>query len=87
VLVNAKSKIYPHFLPQNVVEKIREKKKSIGDIIESESMETSRSIHTLGYNCSEKNFTKIYDIIHKQNIAFNIQETFVTELHQHLNGS
>lgn len=87
VLVNAKSKIYPYFLPNNVVKKVREKKESIGDIIESESMETFRSIRALGYNCSEKNFTKIYHIIHQKNIAFNIQEVFVTELHQHINGS
>jgi chorismate-pyruvate lyase len=87
VLVNAKSKIYPYFLPNNVVKKVREKKESIGDIIESESMETFRNIRALGYNCSAKNFTKIYHIIHQKNIAFNIQEVFVTELHQHINGS
>jgi chorismate-pyruvate lyase len=79
VLVNAKSKIFPHCLPHNAVKKIRDKKESIGEIIDSESIETFRRIHALGYNFSPKNFTKTYHIMHKQNIAFEIQEVFVTE--------
>jgi chorismate-pyruvate lyase len=79
VLVNAKSKIYPHYLPKNVVKRIRDRKESIGSIIESEHLETFRRIHALGYNHSEKNFTKIYHIIHRQSIVFEIQEIFITE--------
>jgi chorismate-pyruvate lyase len=79
VLVNAKSKIYPHYLPHNVVKKIRDQKESIGSIIESEKLETFRRIHALGYNHLEKNFTKNYHIIHRQNIVFKIQEIFITE--------
>jgi chorismate-pyruvate lyase len=79
VLVNAESKIFPHYLPDNAIKKIRDKKESIGDIIDSESMETFRRIHALGYNFSPKSFTKTYHIIHKQNIAFEIREVFMTE--------
>jgi chorismate-pyruvate lyase len=80
VLVNANSKIYPPFLPYRIVRRIRKKQESIGDILDSERLETFRSIHTLGYDPHNRSFFKIYYIIFKRNIAFRIKEIFLASL-------
>ena len=80
VLVNARSKIYPPFLPYRIVRRIRNKQESIGDILHSERLETFRSIHTLGYDPHNRSFFKIYYIIFKGNIAFRIKEIFLASL-------
>lgn len=80
VLVIAKSNIYPHYLPYDVVRKIRKKQSSIGEILDSEKVETFKSLHTLGYDSSDRTFFRIYHIICKKNIAFNIEEIFLTSL-------
>jgi chorismate-pyruvate lyase len=85
VLVNARSKIYPPFLPYHIVRRIRKKQESIGDILDSERLETFKSIRTLGYDPHNRSFYKIYHIIFKKNIAFNIKEIFLASLKEQVN--
>ncbi len=84
VLVHARSKIYPSFLPKVVVERIRKKQESIGEILDSERLEVYRSIQALGYNPDDRSFVKIYHIVFRRNIAFNIEEVFLTSLHDRI---
>jgi|SRR5215216_6106960 len=86
VLVNARSRIYPLFLPYYIVRRIRNKQESIGDILDSERLETFRSIHMLGYDPHNRSFFKIYHIIFKRNVAFNIEEIFLASLEDHVNS-
>ena len=86
VLVNARSKIYPLFLPHRIVRRIRNKQESIGDILDSERLETFRSIHMLGYDSRNRNYFKIYHIIFKKKMAFNIEEVFLASLKDHVNS-
>ena len=79
-LVTAKSSIYPNYLPYEVVRKIRKKQSSIGEILNSEKVETCKSLQTIGYDSSHRTFFRTYQIICKQNIAFNIEEIFLTPL-------
>jgi chorismate-pyruvate lyase len=80
VLVTAKSSIYPDYLPYDVVRKIKKKQSSIGEILDSEKVETFKSLDTLGYDSSNRTFFRTYQIICKQNIALNIEEIFLTSL-------
>lgn len=84
VLVTAKSRIYPNYLPYDVVQKIRKKQSSIGEILDSEKVETFKSLQTLGYDSSNRTFFRTYQIICKQNIAFNIEEIFLTSLFEQI---
>lgn len=84
VLVTAKSSIYPNYLPYDVVRKIRKKQSSIGEILDSERVETFKSLHTLGYDSSNRTFFRTYHIICKQNIALNIEEIFLTSLFEQI---
>jgi len=80
VLVIAKSRIYPNYLPYEVVQKIRKKQSSIGEILDSEKVETCKSLQTIGYDSSDRTFFRTYQLICKQNIAFNIEENFLKSL-------
>jgi chorismate-pyruvate lyase len=80
VSVTAKSSIYPNYLPYEVVRKIRDKQSSIGEILDSEKVETFKSLQSIGYDSSLRTFFRTYQIICKQNIAFNIQEIFLKSL-------
>jgi chorismate-pyruvate lyase len=84
VLVTAKSSIYPDYLPNDVVRKIRKKQSSIGEILDSEKVETFKSLDTLGYDFSNRTFFRTYQIICKQNIALNIEEIFLTSLFEQI---
>jgi chorismate-pyruvate lyase len=86
VLVNARSRIYPLFLPSRIVRRIRNKQESIGDILDSERLETFRSIHMLGYDPHNRNFFKIYHIIFKKNVTFDIEEIFLASLKDRVNS-
>ena len=79
-LVAAKSRIYPNYLPYEVVRKIRKKQSSIGEILNSGKVETFKSLQTIGYDSSHRTFFRTYQIICKQNIAFNIEEIFLKSL-------
>lgn len=85
ILVNARSNIYPSFLPENIVRRIRKKKESIGDILDSERLETYKSIIRLGYDSSNRSYFKIYHIVFKSNIAFSIEENFAASLYEQIN--
>jgi chorismate-pyruvate lyase len=85
VLVNARTSIYPAFLPRNIVWRIRKKQESIGDILDSERLETFKRIHMLGYDLNNKSFFKIYHIIFHSNITFNIEEIFLVSLNGKIN--
>jgi chorismate-pyruvate lyase len=80
VLVTAKSSIYLNYLPYDAVQKLRKKQSSIGEILNSEKVETFKSLQTIGYDSSHRTFFRTYQIICKQNIAFNIEEIFLTSL-------
>ena len=80
MLVTAKSSIYHNYLPYNVVQKLRKKQSSIGEILDSGKVETFKSLQTIGYDSSHGTFFRTYQIICKQNIAFNIEEIFLTSL-------
>jgi chorismate-pyruvate lyase len=84
VLVTAKSSIYPDYLPYDVVRKIRKKQSSIGEILDSEKVETFKSLDILGYDFSNRTFFRTYQIICKQNIALNIEEIFLTSLFEQI---
>jgi chorismate-pyruvate lyase len=84
VLVTAKSSIYPDYLPYDVVRKIKKKQSSIGEILDSEKVETFKSLDTLGYDSSNRTFFRTYQIICKQNIALNIEEIFLTSLFEQI---
>jgi chorismate-pyruvate lyase len=80
VLVIAKSRIYPNYLPYEVVRKIRKKQSSIGEILDFEKVETCKNLQTIGYDSSHRTFFRTYQIICKHNIAFNIEEIFLKAL-------
>jgi chorismate-pyruvate lyase len=80
VLVTAKSSIYLNYLPYDAVQKLRKKQSSIGEILNSEKVETFKSLQTIGYDSSHRTFFRTYQIMCKQNIAFNIEEIFLTSL-------
>jgi chorismate-pyruvate lyase len=84
VLVTAKSSIFPKYLPYHVIRKIRKKQSSIGEILDSEKVETFKSLHTLGYDSSNRTFFRTYQIICKQNIALNIEEIFLPQLFEQI---
>jgi chorismate-pyruvate lyase len=84
VLVTAKSSIYPNYLPHAVVRKIRKKQESIGEILDSEKVETFKSLQTIGYDSSHRTYFKTYQILCKQNIVFNIEEIFLRSLFEQI---
>ena len=84
-LVNARSIIYPSNLPEKIVRRIRKKHESIGDILDSEGLETFKSVTNLGYDPINKCYFKVYNIIFKSNIAISIEEYFEASLNEQIN--
>ena len=84
-LVSARSNIYPSFLPEKIVKRIREKHESIGDILDSERLEIFKSITSLGYDPGNKSYFKVYNIIFNSNIAISIEEYFEASLYGRIN--
>lgn len=84
-LVSARSNIYHSNLPKKIVERIRKKHESIGDILDSEGLEIFKSITNLGYDPNNRCYFKIYNIIFKSNIAISIEEYFEASLNEQIN--
>lgn len=75
-LAYAQSCIFPICLPKKVMEKIKEKNEGIGNIIVNSKLETFRDILKIGYDSNTKSVFRIYQIIHKRQVAFKIKEIF-----------
>jgi chorismate-pyruvate lyase len=75
-LAYARSNIFPTCLPQKIIKKIKERKEGIGKIIVNSKLETFRYILKIGYDSKTKSAFRIYQIIHKRRVAFEIKENF-----------
>ena len=75
-LAYARSCIFPIYLPKKIMEKIKEKNEGIGNIIVNSKLETFRDILKIGYDSNTKSVFRIYQIIHKRQVAFKIKEIF-----------
>ena len=76
ILAYARSYIFPIYLPKKIMEKIKEKNAGIGNIIVNSKLETFRDILKIGYDSNTKSVFRIYQIIHKRQVAFKIKEIF-----------
>ena len=75
-LVYTSSNIDPCNLPEEIVRMIRQKHLSIGRIITNYQLETFRKILEIGYNSKTRSVFRIYHIIHKGKVVFEIKEVF-----------
>jgi chorismate-pyruvate lyase len=75
-LAYARSNIFPSCLPQKIIKKIKERNEGIGKIIVNSKLETFRYILKIGYDSKTKSAFRIYQIIHKGRVAFEIKENF-----------
>jgi chorismate-pyruvate lyase len=75
-LVYAKSNIIPSNLPDEIIMQIKRKYHGIGTIIISSGLETFRKILKIGYNSKTRSVFRIYQIIYKGKVAFDIKEVF-----------
>jgi chorismate-pyruvate lyase len=73
-LIAARSKIFPQNLPRKAVDEVRRMEKGIGSIIFDLRMETFREILKIGYNSKAKYFFRIYRILYRGKVAFEIRE-------------
>lgn len=72
-LIRARSKIYCENLPAKIASQLCQKKKGIGTIIQQSRLETFRHVVRMGVN-REGNPYRIYRILHKGRVAFEIRE-------------
>lgn len=72
----ARSNIIPSNLPHEIISQIRRKDAGIGRIITTAELETFRKILKIGYNSRTKSVFRIYQIIYKGNVGFEIEEVF-----------
>jgi chorismate-pyruvate lyase len=79
ILAYANSKIYCKKIPLEVLQEIRECKKSIGKIILYHRLEIFKKITEIGY-VSEKYIFKNYSLYHKEHRICRINETFPIQL-------
>lgn len=77
-LVNAKSRFFLANLPRNIINEIRRKNLSIGNIIIGYELETFRKIIKIGYNSKSNSTFRIYHIIHHGKVAIEIREYFTS---------
>jgi chorismate-pyruvate lyase len=75
-LAYARSNIFPIYLPQKIIKKIKDRNEGLGKIIVDSKLETFRRILEIGYDSRTKSVFRIYQIIHKQRVAFEIKENF-----------
>lgn len=75
-LVYAKSNIIPSNLPDEIITEIKRKYHGIGTILISSELETFRKILKIGYNSKTRSVFRIYQIIYKGKVAFEIKEIF-----------
>ena len=71
-----RSNIFPIYLPQKIINKIKDRNEGLGKIIVDSKLETFRSILEIGYDSRTKSVFRIYQIIHKRQVAFEIKENF-----------
>ncbi|MDQ3869035.1 MAG: chorismate pyruvate-lyase family protein [Thermoproteota archaeon] len=76
-LAYARSNIFPTYLPQKIIKKIKERNEGIGKIIVGSKLETFRHLLKIGYDPKTKSAFRIYQIIHKRRVAFEIKENFI----------
>ena len=72
----ARSNIIPSNLPHEIISHIRRKDAGIGSIITTAELETFRKILKIGYNSRTNSVFRIYQIIYKGNVGFEIKEVF-----------
>lgn len=70
-IINATSIIYKDALPSKALDAIRDRRHGIGKILREYRMETFRDIIEIGF---DETLYRIYDIIHREKIAFRIRE-------------
>jgi chorismate-pyruvate lyase len=78
-LVYARSSIIRSNLPDEIISQIKRKDMSIGTIITNSELETFRKILEIGYNSKTRSVFRIYQIIYKGKIGFEIKEVFQSE--------
>ncbi len=76
-IIIARSSINANLLPNDVVDDIRSKKLSIGNIIHRHSLETFRRIIEIGYDHTSDILYKVYDIIYNGKRAISIREEII----------
>ena len=75
-LAYAKSNIIPSNLPHEIIMQIKRKYHGIGTIIISSELETFRKILKIGYNSKTRSVFRIYQIMYRGKVAFEIKEVF-----------
>ena len=75
-LAYASSNIFPLHLPQKIIKKIKDREEGIGNIIVNSKLETFRHILRIGYDSQTQSAFRIYQIVHKRQVAFKIKEDF-----------
>src|SRR5947208_12286413 len=75
-LAYAKSNIIPSNLPDEIIMQIKRKYHGIGTIIISSELETFRRILKIGYNSKTRSVFRIYQIMYRRKVAFEIKEVF-----------
>ena len=78
-LVYARSSIIRSNLPDEIISQIKRKDMSIGTIITNSELETFRKILKIGNNSKTRSVFRIYQIIYKGKIGFEIKEVFQSE--------
>lgn len=76
ILVRAVSNIFPANLPKRVIWQIKQRNHGIGAIITNSELETFRKILRIGHNSNTRSTFRIYQIIYRENISFEIKENF-----------
>jgi chorismate-pyruvate lyase len=75
-LAYARSNIFPIYLPQKIIKKIKDRNEGLGKIIVDSKLETFRRILEIGYDSRSQSAFRMYQIIHKRRVAFEIKENF-----------
>lgn len=75
-LAYAKSNIICSNLPDEIIMQIKRKYHGIGTIIISSELETFRKILKIGYNSKTRRVFRIYQILYRGKVAFEIKEIF-----------
>ena len=78
-LVYARSSIIRSNLPYEIISQIKRKDIGIGTIITNSELETFRKILKIGYNSKTRSVFRIYQIIYKGKVGFEIKEVFQSE--------
>ncbi|HET7148489.1 MAG TPA: hypothetical protein VFI73_08335 [Candidatus Nitrosopolaris sp.] len=86
-LVNAQSRFFLANIPVDIINQVKRKNLSIGNIIIDCELETFRKIIKIGYNSRTNSIFKVYHIIHNAKVAIEITECFASNIDSIVNAA